>query len=88
LYCLDAEHVTQSELCGPVQVPQSEWQATHDEPNSKKPSLHVEIQVDSWRMGVLPALAHDVQLVDDPRHVWQVALQFRHTLAPSESALR
>jgi len=48
----------------------------------------VEIQVDSWRMGVLPALAHDVQLVDDPRHVWQVALQFRHTLAPSESALR
>ena len=34
LYCLDAEHVTQSELCGPVQVPQSEWQATHNEPNS------------------------------------------------------
>ena len=34
LYCLEVEHETQSELWGPEQVPQSEWQPTHTEPNS------------------------------------------------------
>ena len=32
---------------------------------------------------MLPALAHDVQLVLVPKHVWHVALQLRHSPRPS-----
>ena len=37
---------------------------------------------------MLPALAHDVQLVAEPRHVWHVALQLVQTPALSVSGFR
>jgi hypothetical protein len=34
----------------------------------------------SWRMGVVPVCAHEVQLLATERHVWHVLLQLRQTL--------
>ena len=39
------------------------------------------------QIGRTPAASQLVQLVAEPRHVWQVALQLRHTPRP-ESVLR
>lgn len=81
-YGLPAAHVMQSVDPPPLHVVQSLSHVAQLPSASYWPSGHVEMHSPSKRMGTVSAWSHDVQLVDDAKHVWHVLLQLRHSPNP------